>query len=408
VQISDLTNIVLDETFHPCLNLAIKSDTRSVEPNRLARITPRADAAQDAVRALRGARSSRPLLLTSPASVNWRSGGLSDPIDITAASDPVWTLDCDRGTALITNEIEAPRLEHDFRVQNLGWDVVRTPWFEANAPFDAACSYAGVDADRFLSDVDSIGTNIGADVVGARLALSAPEREELRELGLIVGRALGVGIDSWRPGDSTDFDIAGVISESLERHGAKAVCLIVGGDDRLRSMRHPLAIGDVVREALMAVVVARRAGLHVAATRTCLAHADDEIVSLMKTVTVVNDAVLDASQCGGTWGETMEALGRGYARIGQPNAWREHWQGGPIGFEQREFELAPTQHDSPFWSLPRSRHTAVAWNPSIAGGAKIEDTYLLGDGLELVSATPGWPLEEGPDGTMRSAMRVLN
>jgi antitoxin VapB len=371
------------------------------------RVTPRADAAQTTVRSLRAATSSRPLLLTSVGSVNWRSGGLSDPIDITATSDPVWTLDCDQGTALITNEIEAPRLEHDFRVREFGWDLLCTPWFDPNGPLDAACSYAEIDPGQLLSDVDSIGTNVRDDVIRARLALSAPERDELRELGQVVGEALGAGIDSWRPGVSTDFDVAGVISDLLERHGAKAVCLIVGGDDRLRSFRHPLAIGDVVRDALMTVVVARRAGLHVAATRTCVARADDEIVSLMKDVALVNDAVLGASQSGGTWGETLEALAQGYARIGQPNAWREHWQGGPIGFEQREFELAPTQSDSVFWSLPRSRHTAVAWNPSVAGGAKVEDTYLLGEGLELVSATPGWPLEEGPGGTMRSALKVL-
>ena len=339
--------------------------------------------------------------------MNWRSGGLSDPIDITAAIDPVWTLDCDRGRALITNAIEAPRLEHDFRVRELGWDVVRTSWYESNEPLEAACSYAGVGVEQFLSDVDTIGTNVRSEVIAARLALSAPEREELRELGHIVGEALGAGIDSWRPGISTDFDISGVISESLERHGAKAVCLIVGGDDRLRSFRHPLAIGDVVRDALMTVVVARRAGLHVAATRTAVTRADDEIVSLMRDVVLVNDAVLGASRCGGTWGETIEALEHAYSRIGQPGAWREHWQGGPIGFEQREFELAPTQDGSPFWSLPRWRHSAVAWNPSIGGGAKIEDTYLLEDGLELVSATPGWPLVEGPDGTKHSALKVL-
>ena len=407
MQILDLTIFDLDGAIDPCLNRAINSDTRSVEPNRLARVAPRADAAQGAVHALRVARSSRALLLTSPGSVNWRSGGLSDPVDLAASSDPVWTLDCDRGRALITNDIEAPRLEHDFSVHDLGWDVVRTPWFESNGPLEAACSYAGVDADQLLSDVDTIGTNVRTEVIGARLELSAPEREELRELGRIVGEALGAGVDSWRPGISTDFEIAGAVSESLERHGARAVCLIVGGDDRLRSVRHPLALGDVVRDALMVVVVARRAGVHVAATRTCVTRGDDEIVSLMEDVALVNDAVLGASQVGGTWGETVEALERAYARIGRPGAWREHWQGGPIGFEQREFELAPTQGDSPFWSLPRRRHSAIAWNPSISGGAKLEDTYLLGDGLELVSATPGWPLVEGPDGTKRSALRVL-
>jgi hypothetical protein len=38
---------------------------------------------------------------------------------------------------------------------------------------------------------------------------------------------------------------------------------------------------------------------------------------------------------------------------------------------------------------------AVAWNPSIAGGAKLEDTYLVGAGSRVrVTDAPGWPVVE--------------
>jgi antitoxin VapB len=390
------------------LNPRISADTRFVEPNRLGRIAPRALAAHDVVKSLRERLDGRALLLSTPGSVNWRTGGLSDPIDVSAASDPVWTLDCDTGRALITTTIEAPRLEYDFNVRERGWDVIGVPWFDTNAPLRVACEFAGVTPDELLSEVDAFGTNIRDLVIGARLVLSAPERDELRELGALVGEALGAGIDAWRPGVSTDFDVAGVISSQLEAHGAKAVCLIVGGDERLRSFRHPLAIGEVLHDALMAVVVARRAGLHVAATRVCVRRADDEIVTRMKELEPINDAVLAASLPGGTWGAALAALEVAYRDAGEPEAWREHYQGGPIGFEQREFELAPTHHDSPFWSLAKSAHTAVAWNPSLRGGAKIEETYLLGDELELLSATPQWPLVDGPHGIRHSALKVLS
>jgi antitoxin VapB len=328
-------------------------------------------------------------------------------VDVTSASDPVWTLDCEQGRVLITNEIEAPRLEHDFGVHALGWDVIGVPWFDGAASLREACAYANVAPEELLRDVDAEGWNVRDDLITSRLALSEHERDELRELGVLVGEALGAGIDTWRPGVTTDFAIASVISEVLESGGAKAVCLIVGGDERLRSFRHPLAIGAVINEAVMAVVVARRAGLHVAATRICVRRGDDEIVALMRSLEPVNDAVVGASLPGGTWGSTLEALAEGYAAVGHPDAWREHFQGGPIGFEQREFELAPIQRDSPFWSLARVANTAVAWNPSLRGGAKIEETYLVGKGFELLSVTPDWPLVEGPDGTPHSALKVL-
>ena len=357
---------------------------------------------------LRESHGARPLLLTSSAAVGWRTGGLSDSIDLTAATDPVWVVDTEHGSALITSEIEGPRLAHDFRVKDLGWQLVLVPWYEADGALAAACDFAARPPEDFLSDVEGIGSNVRADLVRTRLALSEPEREDLRDLGALVGRAVGEGIAAWRPGVSTDFEVAAATAGTLEEEGAKAVCLIVGGDDRLRHFRHPLAVGDVCRDVIMVVVVARWRGLHAAATRIAVRRADDEIVTLARDLSAVDDAVLTASLPGGTWGEAVEALARGYATIGRANAWREHFQGGPIGFEQREFELAPGQSASPYWTLARRVHTAVAWNPSVRGGAKIEDTYLVGEGgLEALTVTPSWPTTEGPGGVARSAVRVV-
>ena len=56
---------------------------------------------------------------------------------------------------------------------------------------------------------------------------------------------------------------------------------------------------------------------------------------------------------------------------------RGHYQGGPIGFAQREFEIAPGQTGSRWYREPVAAGHAVAWNPSLPGGAKAEDTYLV-------------------------------
>ena len=42
---------------------------------------------------------------------------------------------------------------------------------------------------------------------------------------------------------------------------------------------------------------------------------------------------------------------------------------------------------------------AVAWNPSLPGGAKAEDTYLVhGTGLDRITTGPDWPTGQGDDG----------
>ena len=386
----------------------INTDKRFVVPNRGKRIGERTDAARSNVKTLRAQFSDRPLVLTTPGGVNWITGGLSDPVDVTASSDPVWAIESTNGRALITSAIEAPRLRGDFDLDALGWDVVTVPWYDAGAPLLAAASFSGVSPEELLSDTEAFGSNVTTDIVRARLALSEPEREDLRDLGADAARALEAGIASWQPGVTSDFDVAAVVSRELERRGAKAVCLIVGGDARLRTFRHPLAIGAVLHDAVMAVVVARRGGLHVAATRVAVAHDDDPLLALSAKLEPVHLAVMNATRPGYTWGDAVEALAKGYENIGEPGAWREHFQGGPIAFEQREFELAPPMTDSPFWGLECRANTAVAWNPSLRGGAKIEETYLVGnDGFELITNSGVWATSSAEGGTQHSLVKVV-
>ncbi len=390
-----------------CLYVVINTDTRFVVPNRSIRIGERSAAARPRATELRANYNDRPLLLTTPAAVNWITGGLSDPVDITSSSDPVWFIESAQGCALVTSEIEAPRLVGDFDLDVLGWNLITVPWFDAAAPLRAATSFAGLGADSLLSDRPDVGLNVSDDIVAARMVLSEPECADLRSLGALAASALETALDAWQPGSSTDFDIAAAVSSTLERSGAHAVCLIVGGDDRLRRFRHPLAIGATLHEAAMAVVVARRGGLHVAATRTAVTSHSDPILELSAQLDAVHAAVLHASRPGNTWGDAVEALAKGYENIGQPGAWREHFQGGPIAFEQREFELAPGHSGSPFWDLACETDTAVAWNPSLRGGAKIEETYLLTTGEPELLTCGGWPLRSSAHGPQYTQPKVV-
>ncbi len=388
--------------------IVINTDTRFVVPNRQLSIGERSSAVARRSSSLRAQHDDRPLLLTTPGSVNWITGGLSDVIDLTASNDPVWVVETPSERALITSEIEAPRLRGDFDLDALGWELIPVPWYDANARVDAACRFAGRALRDFISDREGLGDALVEELVCARMILTPPEQRELHLLGALAACALETSIDEWRPGTTNDFEIASLVSAQLERYGAKAVCLIVGGDDRLREYRHPLAIGEVLSTAVMAVVVARRGGLHVAATRTAVTSENDPILTLANDVDLVHQEVLRATVTGSTWGGATEALARGYERIGQRSAWREHFQGGPIAYEQREFELAPGQHESPYWNSPCQPGMAVAWNPSLSGGAKIEETYLLGtDGPTLVTNCQGWALSPLGAGSQHSVVKIV-
>jgi antitoxin VapB len=74
---------------------------------------------------------------------------------------------------------------------------------------------------------------------------------------------------------------------------------------------------------------------------------------------------------------------RAYAEQGFADEWRYHHQGGLTGYRGREVFATPAERAV----IPNA--AAVAWNPSITGGAKSEDTALVTDaGVEVITRSP--------------------
>lgn len=337
------------------------------------------------------------LVLTGPAAVAWACGGVAPPVDRTAAVDLVWAVFTASHAALITTYVEADRIGAEYGPAAHGFaELVAVPWQDPGAFVTAAENLAGAPAARLASDGHAaFGVDASDDLIALRLALSDPEQAELADLGAAAAGALQAALAGWRPGER-DLDIQARCAAHLEATGADAPVLIVGGDDRLKRYRHPMAVGAPVNDLVMAVVVARRAGLHVAATRfATAAPLDPGYADLRRRVLAIDDAVLSACQPGATYGAALAALEAGYSRFGAPGEWAQHYQGGPIGFAQREFELAPDQVGSRWYREPIAPGHALAWNPSLPGGGKTEDTYLVTDDgqLTLVTSAPGWPVE---------------
>ena len=79
----------------------------------------------------------------------------------------------------------------------------------------------------------------------------------------------------------------------------------------------------------------------------------------------------------------------------------------PLALSSASLNSPPPKATHRSGRVERRGGTAVAWNPSLRGGAKIEETYLIGERFELLTATPSWPLVDGPRGSLRSAVKVL-
>jgi Xaa-Pro dipeptidase len=345
------------------------------------------------VRAVADRGSLSGVVLTTPASVAWATGGINPAIDRSASVDVVWLAVGRDRAVIVTTEVEAPRLAADNDLDGLGLDLVAVPWWDAQAFVTAAAAALGTTTEDLGSDGHpGFGRNISYELTTSRLTLDLGEQERMRALGQDASAAVQGALRSWTPGEP-DREVSARIAAGIERVGAFAPVLLVGGDDRLRRFRHPVAVGRPLYEVVMAVLVASREGLHVALTRYAAAtEPDRELADSLTAVRRIHRRTLAASQPGATTGDVLTELAAAYADEGHPDGWRQHYQGGPIGYAQREFEVAPGQIDSPWWSNRLPNGCAVAWNPSLPGGAKDEDTYLVHEGVsEPITVTTDWP-----------------
>jgi Xaa-Pro dipeptidase len=344
------------------------------------------------LRALLERRGLDAVVLTGADGVAWATGGVTNPVERGVPASPLWLVVRGDGVAAVTTNVERPRIDAEAGLGALEISLHEVPWHEPLGLERAALELARAPRSR----VGGLDADVDDDLVELRLALLPAERERLAVLALDAAAALEEALRVWTPGER-DLDVQARISEHLERVGAFGACLIVGGDDRVERFRHPLAAGVTMTRVVMAVVVAERDGLHAAATRFACA---DGLSASMRTAReaalAVEAATLDACVVGATYGDVVQALARGYAEAGHAGVWTEHYQGGPVGYRQREFELVPTQTDSRWFGVPLEDGHAVAWNPSVAGGGKAEDTYLVEPGgLRRLTDTGAWPLRDG-------------
>ena len=150
-------------------------------------------------------------------------------------------------------------------------------------------------------------------------------------------------------------------------------------------------------------MTAERSGLHVSLTRiVSFEPPSPELADRVRAAAEVDAAVLAASRPGATLGELFDFLVQAYEQEGFPDEWRHHHQGGLTGYRGREAFATPGDETV----LPAT--CAVAWNPSVTGGGKSEDTALVtAEGVEVITRTPELGELETAVGIPRPAIVVL-
>jgi antitoxin VapB len=300
------------------------------------------------------------LVTTRPADVRWLLCGRGRPVDASSATAGYTiVLDGDRARALYP-DIEDPRVRSEERLDELGYELEPYPWHEGHG----------------LEDTPSV-------LDGLRPALVETERNRYRRAGMDVADAMRAALARLTP-ETTELDAGAELALGVRRRGFTTPVVLVAGDERQRVHRHPLPTGAPLGRHALLAITAEREGLHVSMTRlVSFGPVPGELTRIVRACAEVDAAYLNASRPGATLGEVFAAGTGAYAAHGFPDEWRGHHQGGLTGYRGREAFAVPGEPTR----IPSS--AALAWNPSIAGGAKSEDTILVSaHGVEVVTRTP--------------------
>jgi Xaa-Pro aminopeptidase len=344
---------------------------------------------QDRIQALLVQRGLDALVLQRVSSFAWATCGAASFVNTAASNGEAILLVAPSGLHLLTNNIEATRLEQEEKLAAQGWELHVGPWYEGQNTLAQLTQGLKLGADTPYPGA----TDLSADLARLRTRLGPEEGQRFRELGRLCAQAINDAARAVRPGQ-TEYEIAALLAQETEKRGVQVIVNLIATDERIFNFRHPLPTGKELERYAMLVLCGRRRGLVCSVTR--LLHfgpLPDELRHKAQAVAQIDAAFIAATRPGKTLGEIFARAQEVYAATGYPGEWKLHHQGGPAGYEPREYVATPGSDDVV------SAGQAYAWNPSITG-CKSEDTILVGvDGNEVLTVTEGWPaLEADVDG----------
>jgi len=337
---------------------------------------------QKQIQAFLAERDLEALILQRVSSFAWATCGAASYVNTATTFGEATLVITRAGRYLITNNIEATRLEQEERLEDQGWEFRIGPWHEGQDTLTELTR--GI---RTGADVPYPGTtDISGELARLRATPSAEEIERFRALGRLCAGAMEGAIRAVRPGQ-TEYQIAGLLAHETESRGAQAIVNLIASDERIFSFRHPLPTDKKLDRYAMLVLCGRKWGLVCSITRLVrFGPLPDELRRKSQAVAQVDAAFINATRPGRTLGEIFERAQAAYAETGFGDEWRLHHQGGPAGYEPREYVATPGSTDLV------SAGQVYAWNPSITG-AKSEDTILVGqEGNEVLTTIPDWPM----------------
>lgn len=332
---------------------------------------------QERVRKFLRARGLDALLLKRQANFSWLTGGGLNLVGITTELGAASLLVTEKAKYAISNNIEAPRLLAEENLASQGFEVLSYPWYEDR---EADLVQQIVGTGRIGADFpfpDSV--LVAQEVARLRYSLTADEVSRYRWLGEKVSVALETTMLAAKRGEK-EVEVIGRLLSALWKDRIDAVTLMGAADERISLFRHPIPTEKKVERILMVSVNARKWGLIVSLTRFVhFGRIPADLRERYEANVSIDCAFMAATRPGVPARDVLRKGIEAYARHGYPEEWKNHHQGGSIGYTGRDYRVTGHTPDVV------EANQAFTWNPSLRG-TKSEDTILAApEGVEMIT-----------------------
>jgi Xaa-Pro dipeptidase len=317
------------------------------------------------------------LLLKRQANFSWLTGGGLNLVGITTEVGAASLLITEQGKTVISNNVEAPRMAAEEKLEAQGYEVRSFPWYEEREPSLVA---EIVGTGRLGCDCPFPNAVVlTEEIARLRYSLTAGELVRYRWLGARVSAALETAVAATKRGEK-ESEVVGRLCNELWKDRIDPVTLMSAADERISLFRHPIPTEKKVERLLMVSVNARKAGLIVSLTR--FVHFGKVPVEWRERYEAnvwIDCMFMAATRPGVPAAEVLRKGIEAYCTKGYPEEWKLHHQGGSIGYTGRDYRTHLQTPDV------IQENQAFTWNPSLTG-TKSEDTILAtSGGVEMIT-----------------------
>ena len=307
------------------------------------------------------------ILLKRQANFSWMTAGGVNLIGIATEVGGTTLLVTEQAKYVLTSNIEASRMIEEEEVEALGFQVRTFQWYEEQEAVIVK-ELAG-DGPVGCDVPYPNAVTVAEDVARLRYSLTPGEIERYRWLGEKTSRATEQVLMETRRGEK-ECAVVGRLSAELWKDRIDPIGVMAAADDRISRFRHCIPMERPIDRIFMLSVNARKGGLVACLTRFVHFGKIPEALRTRYEATVYVDCVLMAATLPGTPARDVFHKGiQAYKEKGYPEEWKLHHQGGPIGYQPRDYRTNPKTPDVVAVNQP------FCWNPSITG-SKSEDTIL--------------------------------